>query len=85
MYTFGRLLSVEKDLKGYQSRSEGSGFDHNSVGYGVDCTPGNGICPNLARIRVGKENDDIRDSDERSSGCGILPIKLRKCGIRRRL
>ena len=31
MYTFGRLLSVEKDLKGYQSRSESSGFDQNTV------------------------------------------------------
>ena len=31
MYTFGRLLSVEKDLKGCQSRSEGSGFDQNTV------------------------------------------------------
>ena len=45
------------------------------MGYGVDCTPGNGICPNLARMRAGKENDDIRDSDERSSGCGIPPDK----------
>ena len=74
-------------MKGYQSRSEGSGFDQNTVwDTGLTaCTPGNGICPNLARTRVGKENDGIRDSDERSSAFGIPLIKRRECGIRRRL
>ena len=54
------------------------------MGFGVDCTLGNGIYPNLAWMRVGKENDDIRDRDERSSGCGILLVKRWECGIRRR-
>lgn len=49
-----------------------------SVGYRIDCTPGNGICPNLARMRVGRENDNLRDSGERRSGCGIL-LTRRKC------
>ena len=49
-----------------------------SVGYRIDCTPGNGICPNLARMRVGRENDNLWDSGERRSGCGIL-LTRRKC------
>lgn len=54
--TFGRLLSLEKDLKGY-SRSEGPGiWPKYSAGYGVDCYPaGNGIRPDLTRIRVDKK------------------------------
>jgi len=54
------------------------------TGKGFDCYPGSGIGQNLMGAGHGMwdlERNDIRDRDDRSSGCGILLEKERECAL----